>query len=166
MDSKKTGEHPSYGLVSFTRVNSSGDNFFFGSNIPHSDYIELKIAPGVIRTGFGRDCFNESGIPHIVVHLTSTQFAELLTSMNFSSGVPCTVHSIGGRFIEKDENIKTTREVVIDEYKEFQDESLKSVRDKLNSIKNTLDKKRLTKQDKADILNLYKSIYLSMKSLL
>jgi len=81
--------HPSWGMVSFSRVNHTPHRFF-GSDISHLNSISLRISTGyTVRSNY-HDHFM-SGDPLIEVHMTEMQFAKLLTTMNYASGAPCTI---------------------------------------------------------------------------
>lgn len=88
--------HESYGMVRFARV-SGGRSNLFGSSITHTGYIELQICNAVRERHLNTDWYHADNRPLITVKLSANQFAELLTSLNVGSGVPCTIDSIGGK---------------------------------------------------------------------
>lgn len=108
-------KHPSYGMVQFSRV-TGGHMHLFGSSLEaHHHRIELRIfeAEWIVD----HDLHMERPYPGrqiIEVALSAAQFAELVTSMNVSSGVPCTIMRREGKGIERppvlpveSENVRT-----------------------------------------------------------
>jgi len=88
-----TGEsHPAYGIASFSRVSWSGSGTrLYGSSLPrHGTTIRLRIHRSERSTDLHHDHFFERD-RIIEVEFSPVQFAELLTSMNFGNGVPCTI---------------------------------------------------------------------------
>lgn len=89
-------KHPAYGMVSFSRVTHSGgahgaNNRLFGSSIDdHHTSIMLEIKEASVRHDLSRDWFFPDNTL-IKVELSQVQFAELLTTMNAGSGIPCTI---------------------------------------------------------------------------
>lgn len=88
-------EHPSYALVSFSRISTSGHRRLFGSSIPnHLHSVRLKIAKAQwIRRESGDQYYSSMRGDIIEVELSAFQFSELLTTMNIGMGVPCTIIS-------------------------------------------------------------------------
>lgn len=88
--------HESFGQVSFSRL--QGRKTLFGSHLPaHESFIALRInrtTKLVDDTGLER--FHADTRPLIEVYLSPAQFAELLTTMNVGSGVPCTLSQVAG----------------------------------------------------------------------
>lgn len=89
--------HPSYGLISFSRCSCTSKNLF-GSNIKHNSFITLRIDGARATKGddLHRDYINYNFDRYIEVGLTSSQFAELLTTMNIGEGIPCTISYMKG----------------------------------------------------------------------
>lgn len=86
--------HPSWGMISFSRVTSSGGdgNRLFGSALAdHPSSIVLRIRRATRDHALSRDWFSGRGESLVEVELSPTQFAQLLTTMNVGDGVPCTI---------------------------------------------------------------------------
>lgn len=87
---ERTFEHPSYGSVRVSRVQSRG-TVLFDSNVLHDHYIVLsfgtakKFEDGYSQRvhGGAKDLFE--------VAMTENQFVAMVTRMNMGSGVPCTI---------------------------------------------------------------------------
>ena len=84
--------HPSFAVIQVSRINSSGAVPLFGASIGHSNTIKLTInrAEAIRSTDLSYDRY----FPReqlIEIEMTQTQFAEMITSMNYGSGVPVTL---------------------------------------------------------------------------
>jgi hypothetical protein len=89
-NNRSTEEHPSYGIVQISRT-QGGDDKLFGSSIRHQYKIHMTICKAeLIRD----DLHHDRHFPrdHLIeIEMSTTQFAELITSMSLGSGVPCTI---------------------------------------------------------------------------
>jgi len=109
-------KHESYALVNFSRVTSSQNHNLFGSSIKHSHTITLSISKAELR----RDLNHERFFPRqeiIKVEMSQNQFAELISSMNCGSGVPCTLRRHEDRRVE-DPPYRNQRQLFESEFKE------------------------------------------------
>lgn len=100
-DKDETLSHPSYGMVGFSRVTSSGHQRLFGSTLEsHYHTIHLRIHEADLCIDHDLHMERARAKGQIVeVELSAAQFAELLTSMNVGDGVPCTIRrrmGVGG----------------------------------------------------------------------
>lgn len=97
--SDRITEHPSFGQVQFTRI-TGGHSRLYGSSIrKHGSSIMLTIRRSEPQYDLGRSWFfGREAL--IEVELSAAQFAELLTTMNIGSGVPCTIKTmwVDGRY--------------------------------------------------------------------
>lgn len=112
--------HPSYGMVRFSRRQGNPGRLFGSPVEDHQAYVTLVVARGESITsdhGYTRYYGGLRG-DLIEVDMSAAQFAELLTSMNVGSGVPCTVRYHGGTKIENPPNVKVEIERVRDAFKE------------------------------------------------
>lgn len=84
--------HPAFGCISISRV-QGGKGHFFGSGIEHNNFIELTIMEAERnRSKYSEHVFSKS--PLIQIQMTMTQWAEFITTMNYGSGTPCTLHAM------------------------------------------------------------------------
>lgn len=89
--------HPAFGQVRFDRVSSSGTVPMYGASTQfHPTFIRLRISRSYRVHDLRSDYYHNKGGPLIEVDLTPLQFADLLTTMNYSGGVPCTIRSVKG----------------------------------------------------------------------
>ena len=105
--------------------------------------------------------FMSSGRPYIRVAFSPAQFAELITSMNIGSGVPCTIRRIGGERVESipDEMHVNELDRQKDSFKKQMKELSENLHKAQNRIKELLALPKLNKEQKTELQNvLYKGI--------
>jgi hypothetical protein len=160
-------KHPSFGMVGFSRVSIGGskDHRLFGSPIRnHMSSVMLRIYEGVRYNKYGEDHYFP-GKQIIEVELSSAQFAELLTTMNVGSGVPCTIRwKQDEGSIEEMENeeieIDRTQTFFQDVMKKF----IKSVRRQKDAVDKVLEKKSINKTDREMISSLLRTVVQEIES--
>jgi len=95
----KEQTHPSYGIISFNRVQGTGRSLF-GSNIKHNNTIQLEISECRVSRQFQKAHYF-CGKRIIEVEMSSTQFAEAITSLNCGQGIPVTLKMVNGESREE-----------------------------------------------------------------
>lgn len=98
MGYKETETHPSYGMIGWSRQHG-GERVLFGSELTHNETISLRIAHASTERNLNNDWYY-GGDEIIEVFLSTTQFADFLTSPNLGSGVPCTLYYAEGEIKE------------------------------------------------------------------
>lgn len=83
-----TETHPSYGCISISQV--SGRGVLFGSEVTHQHFISLTISEAQRVVDEPLE-FVTAKRELVRVEMTQAQFAEMITSPNRGSGVPCTI---------------------------------------------------------------------------
>ena len=159
VNSKET-THPAYGIASFHRVCGNAGNLF-GSSVDCDHYVEMEISSGVEIESDSYHSYLPTGKPHIRVAFSPAQFAELITSMNIGSGVPCTIKEIAGERIDRipDEIHVNELDRQKDNFKQQMKELSENLHKAQNRIKELLSLPRLTKEQKDELRNvLYKGI--------
>lgn len=150
-----TSKHPSYGMLSFSRMNCSAIPLF-GSSIKHRNPIRLTISHGSMDRGINNDWYHARG-RIIEVEMSQSQFADAITSFNMGDGVPCTI-----RFTERDGNIPECNFVnKVEQFTQEFSDNLSGVKESLDnciiSVEEILkNKKAPTKAEKEAILNTLK----------
>lgn len=91
-------DHPAGVTVQFSRV--SGSKEFFGSSVKSHSWIQLRIYKAKLESSFGHDQAHQ-GEQLIEVDLSPSQFAELLTTMNYGCGVFGTMSYFNRKHIDK-----------------------------------------------------------------
>jgi len=95
--------HPSYALASFSRVRGR-PGALFGSALGavHGTFIRFQVLPALRMHRLKSDSYHaESLTPLIEFDMSAAQFAELITTLNMGSGVPCTLRRLDGREIPR-----------------------------------------------------------------
>lgn len=94
--------HPSYGLVSVSRVSCGPPGrILFESPFRHHNYVTLSIqrASRSRHHLHGNHVMGEGEIVEIA--MSEVQYAAMLTSLNYGQGVPCTIQRVGGKLVEE-----------------------------------------------------------------
>lgn len=91
----KTQKHESFGLLSIARGSTSGMTLF-GSSIKHREVITLEISTAEMNRNINSDYYSPRKLL-ISVDMSPTQFAEAITSLNISVGVPVTIRFADGK---------------------------------------------------------------------
>lgn len=143
--------HPSYGMISVSKVNSNG-TVLFGSRIKHEHYIKLEIYTAEKQ----KNEYSEYYFPRdllISIDLSSVQFANLLVESN-TVGVPCTLDFVvdQGR-IDREEDLKPIKKELEEDVK-INIEKLKEKTRKLSKIIQHDFKGQIKKAKKEEIRDL------------
>lgn len=152
--------HPAYGMAGFHRISGYPGNLF-GTSVDCENYIELEISPGVEIDDDCYHSYDSTGVPYIRVAFSPAQFADLLTSMNISKGVPCTIRRINNKAVEKIPDDLNIHELdrQKQKYKEYMQQRLKQLKESQKMIEELLEQPRLNKEDKEKLKKvLFKSI--------
>jgi len=150
----KAESHPAYGVASFSRMSCTPGERLYGSSLPrHSTVISLTVCRSERRTKYHHDSFFERE-RLLQVEFSPVQFAELITSMNFGGGVPCTICWADGKHMpDIPEDEETLVERVNDDWgKELAD--LREAADALaKRASETLTKSPVPSQERKDLLH-------------
>jgi hypothetical protein len=166
---RETHTHPSYGLISFSRVNCGGDIKFFGSQLPIDNYIEMKVELGEMERSLTSDRFFPNyGNPNRIIlkcRITPVQFSELITSLNMGGGVPCTIENIQGKTIPQETlHVENRKEFTQRSFKESLNDFVKFFKEKTTSIKSILSKQTLSKEDKREIGTSFEAVVIELEN--
>lgn len=149
----RTETHPSFGMISVTRVQGNPGHLFGSSLDTHYTSFRLRIHQGkryitdVGESRYGADLKN----PIVEVQLSATQFTELITNMNVGDGVPCTISRVGGQRVEEPPYQTLDRNQIKRDF----EARIQSIFGKLEAMEQAtsalLEKKSFTKADKSDL---------------
>jgi hypothetical protein len=157
-----TYKDPAMVTVQFDRISIGGLNGYvlFGSSVACDQLISLKISQAEVARNLSEDWVHGDIGPIIEVWLTPSQFAELITSMNYGSGAPGTLRRLRGEGCfdlpklpskseqfkeENDEDIKNFRHNIIRASKKAKDmlddpkPPTKAVRQELKSVIDSIE---------------------------
>jgi hypothetical protein len=153
-DDEQVFEHESYGMLQFSRI-SGHSGRLFGSSLPdQGSFMRMRLVRGKRRHGLGRDWFYGESKVMVEVDLSANQFAELLTSMNHGSGVPCTIRFAEGRQMEKCPDEKLEAQQVRDDFKDKLKQVAKNMEESKKRIDAILAKKTTSKADREEVEKL------------
>lgn len=98
--------HDAFGMVSFSRWTSGSAHAFVGSKIRHDRGITLRVQEAEQHLNLNREWWFPTKTI-VELNLSEAQFAELITSLNAGSGVPCTLqhYTKNGKFIKASEPV-------------------------------------------------------------
>jgi hypothetical protein len=143
-------KHPSFGQISFSRTNGNNTTFY-GSELPQDHYITMEVKNSEIQRELTQDRYYSTGVPLIKIRMSSGQFAEMLTSMNCGSGVPCTIERLVGNKVDELPNQKSRKEFVHRKFEDRMKMFANSIRENQKKAKEIVKKKTLSKQDIHDL---------------
>lgn len=146
-DDEERIKHPSYGQISFSRVTCTPAQQFYGSELPQDHYISMEVKESEINRTLSKDWHFASGLPLIKIRMSSNQFAELLTSLNVGSGVPCTIEMVNKIPVEKYPSPESRKEFVHRKFEDRMKEFADTIRAKQIEAKELVKKKSLSKAD-------------------
>jgi len=146
-------EHPSYGMIGFSRVTGNPGRLFGSPLRSHESFVTLRISHGQRIHELGYDRFYGPMRGEIIeVILSAGQFSELLTTMNIGSGVPCTIRYIDGKEIPKPpEETELEVEKVRKGFKKDLKDIVAQIKKDRAALEELLGKKTLSKADKDTI---------------
>jgi hypothetical protein len=147
MNEDTRNNHPSFGVAHISRVSCGGNVNLFGSSILHSHFIEMRISRAEeIRSDITGDHYYEK--EEIVrVIMSASQFAEMITTMNYGSGVPVTIERVNGEGMPKCPSV-SKRMQHSQEFKQRMKEFSAGMKSGQAELLNLLKKDKLSKDDK------------------
>ena len=157
-------EHPSYGLISVHRQQSSGTKLF-GSAIEHNNLISISINQAEHKRSISNNWYHST--KHLInITMSPVQFAEMLTNSN-TQGIPCTIGYTAEDGIIGEPPTINTGEMFREEFHKKMhnfaitlEQSLEHA-EKLLGDKNT---KPLKKSEKKEILDSISNLVMQIKS--
>jgi hypothetical protein len=93
-----------------------------------------------------------SGTPLIEIHLSAAQFAEMITTMNVSDGVPCTIRYFDGKSVEDPPDEETEAEKVRTGFKEKTGALARRLGEFRAEMGRLFEKKAVGKGDREEVL--------------
>lgn len=165
IDKAKIKKHESFGMVQFNRISSNIPKKFFGSSVRSGNYIELNLYEAEkLQEGSSIRYFANKTI--MKVRLSPNQFAELLTTMNIGSGVPCTIEYIEGKTIEECSDEDNIRELHKKDFKKQIEKATKEVQEAIDDVSKLVEVSKVSfgiKQRK-ELLQKLNHVLMRLKS--
>lgn len=141
---RETNKHESFGNISFSRIQCNPPQKFYGSQLDQSHYIQMTLSESKVDKDLSKEWFHATGKILAKVRMSSGQFAELITSLNQGTGVPCTVEVI----VPVQESRK---EFVHKKFKARMVDFAKKIHEKQNKATEIVKKKTLSKDDVTEL---------------
>ena len=154
-------------MIQFSRIHSSGKHYFFGSDLPTNDFIELTIEQGVKESDLSTERYHNdySGKTYCKVQMTPNAFAELITRMNIGDGIPCSVTVVDGKIIPQEENQRENRKMFTHrKFKERMGTFAEELQVKSKEMERIMKKQSLSAQDKKDVVWAYQKLVQELSS--
>jgi hypothetical protein len=152
----KRTEHESWALIQANRISGKSDDLF-GTSIDHHNSIRLTISQA-------QECRDESYGHYmptrqlIEVEMSAMQWAELMTSMNVGSGVPCTIRRLSGKAIEGQQHQTETLRIQ-DEFEAKVSEHTAGIEQAMDAVIKKLDEAKLSAVKKKEITDALHKFY-------
>ncbi len=149
-DLEEEYSHPSFGQISFSRTNGNNTKFY-GSELPQDHYVTIRVKNSEIQRALTQDRYYGKGVPLIEIRMTSGQFAEMITSMNYGDGVPCTIETLLGKDVPDLPNQESRKEFVHRAFEERMAMFASTIRERQKKAQEIVKKKTFSKQDIHDL---------------
>jgi len=147
------------GLVGLYRTN--GQKRMYMSNLINQNWITLRVYEAKDYVDFGEKRVSaKSGKPLLELELSSSQFAELLTTMNVGNGVPCTLKSYGGTRMDHTslEEEEKSMDVGLKYFKENSKEMTEKIIRTIEKCHLKMESIKISKKDKETVTSLLYTI--------
>lgn len=146
---EKEFKHPSFGMLGFSRVNGNS-GYLFGTNVQPDNYIEMRLYTGRMKRDDTEDDFYpDDNI--LTVKMSPVQFSELITSMNYNRGVPCTITSFNGKKVEQAKNIENRKTFSARSFNDKMSKFAASINKNMTTAEKLIAKKNLSKKDQEEL---------------
>ena len=142
---KERIKHESFGKISFSRVQCTPPQKFYGSEIDQNHYIQMTLQESDVERTLSQDWYYAIGKTLARVRMSSGQFAEMITSLNAGSGIPCTVEIIDGKKMQPLPEQESRKEFVHRKFEERMKMFGDTIRERQNKAKELVKKKRFQK---------------------
>lgn len=148
--------HPSFGQIRFSRV--SGSAHFYGSELESQHYIIMEVTQSEMNRTLTKDWYFGERQSVLKLRMTTNQFSEMITSLNHGSGIPCTLEYINGERVEPYQKIEDRKSFVHRKFKDRMEEFAKRFNPQTNEAVDKINKSKLGKKDKEELLFIIKNI--------
>ena len=143
--------HPAYAMIGAHRVNGSAH--LVGSEFKHNNFISLKIKNATKFRSLSRDWWFGRK-EYIEVYLSEAQWATMISSLNTSDGVPCTLSYFNGEGIPGIPAPVTKTE----QFKCEAEETIKKSLEDLDLLQQEISKLNTSKKTMTDLLTRINTI--------
>lgn len=147
------------GIINISRISGGSSNRFVGSTVPSDTAIRIQIRQAEKYSDeFNKEKFySKSNI--VEVEMTPNQWAELITTLNYGTGTPCTITRVGGEEIHQTYETESVFEYYNDKLKDRFLDVQSGFEESFKDAKEILDnKKSITKADRDTIRRAYNQL--------
>ena len=162
MEDEKIYEHPSFGMLRFSRINGRS-GYLFGSEIQADNYVQLELSNGEMKRDLTDDDFYAKK-NLFRVKMSPNQFAELITTLNYGSGVPCTIEFIGKDIIKQCDTIKSRKTQTQEQFKQRLANFMVEMNHQYSDIQKIISSGNLSKENKKKLIWFYEKVQQEIKS--
>jgi hypothetical protein len=150
MEEMQRKEHESWALIQANRFSGFSDDLF-GTSIAHYNGIRLTISKAMECTDHtSRHYMSKQQL--IEVEMSAMQWAELMTSMNVGSGVPCTIRRHAGKAVEGQKHDSESLRLQ-NQFGDQVEEKTASIRAAIDEIKQKLAEAKMSQAKQKEIGN-------------
>ena len=131
----KKFKHPAFGQARASRV--QGQNTLYGSDFVHQAYVILEVTGSEMNRDLSHDWYYPRE-QKIGIAMSEAQWSTLVSSLNFGSGVPCTIERFAGQSIPGIELMPVPKEKFSDDMRESFEktaERLEAMMEEVESLK-------------------------------
>lgn len=162
MEDEKIYEHPSFGMLRFSRINGRS-GYLFGSEIQADNYVQLELSNGEMKRDLTDDNFYAKK-NLFRVKMSPNQFAELITTLNYGSGVTCTIEFIGKDIIKQCDTIKSRKTQTQEQFKQRLANFMVEMNHQYSDIQKIISSGNLSKENKKKLIWFYEKVQQEIKS--
>lgn len=154
MKEEETYQHPSFATVQFLRTNGYS-GYLFGSEIQTNNYITLTIREAEKITNLSDERYFPYGKVVCQVKMSPAQFSELITTMNYNSGTPCTLETVLGKDVPQvdDKEVESRKSFVNRKLKERMRQFTSRLTKTQERARELVKKKTLSKEDQHELIS-------------
>lgn len=162
MEDEKIYEHPSFGMLRFSRINGRS-GYLFGSEIQADNYVQLELSNGEMKRDLTDDNFYAKN-NLFRVKMSANQFSELITTLNYGSGVPCTIESIGNDIIEQCDTIKSRKTQTQEQFKQRLADFMVEMNHQYSDVQKIISSGNISKKNEKKLTCFYEKVQQEIKS--
>jgi hypothetical protein len=162
MEDEKIYEHPSFGMLRFSRINGRS-GYLFGSEIQADNYVQLELSNGEMKRDLTDDNFYAKK-NLFRVKMSPNQFAELITTLNYGSGVPCTIEYIGNDIIEQCDTIKSRKTQTQEQFKQRLADFMVEMNHQYSDVQKIISSGNISKKNEKKLTCFYEKVQQEIKS--
>lgn len=156
-----TEEHPSYGMLRFSRI-SGGNSPLFGTSIRHNQAVLVELHKAVRVRNLHNDHYHDRELI-VEAWMSPAQFAEAITTLNYGNGIPVTLRWVDGKQIPLPE-FHDIKQEFRDEFKQRTDELSTQLAGIVKDFEAVINAGSIPKSKAKEILSQMKNAVMQIQS--